>query len=53
MQFTEFCQEISNTIINDFTAIAKSNKIEINVETIDDFHSLTKFLDFKKLEYYT
>lgn len=52
-QFTEFRQEISETILNGFTATARSNKIKINVETIDDFRALTKFFDFKKYEYYT
>lgn len=52
-QFTEFRQKISETILNGFTATARSNKIKINVETIDDFRALTKFLDFKKYEYYT
>jgi hypothetical protein len=51
--FTEFRQEISKMILNGFTATARSNKIKINVETIDDFRALTKFLDLKKYEYYT
>jgi hypothetical protein len=38
---------------NDFTAIAKSNKTKINVETTDDFRALIKILDLKKLKYYT
>lgn len=53
-QFTQFRQEITETIQNNnFIITAKSNKIKINVEKIDDFRSLTKFLDEKKYEYYT
>ncbi|CAI6347585.1 unnamed protein product [Macrosiphum euphorbiae] len=52
-QFTEFRQAISETILNGFTAKTRANKIKIKVETMDDFRALTKFLDFKKYEYYT
>lgn len=51
--FTEFRQEITKTMQNDFIITAKLNKIKINVETIDDFRLLTKFLEEKKYEYYT
>lgn len=53
-QFTQFRQEITEIIQNNnFIITAKLNKIKINVETVDDFRSLTKFLDEKKYEYYT
>ena len=42
-QFTEFRQEISKTIMNGFSATARSNKIKINVKTIDDSEHLPNF----------
>jgi hypothetical protein len=52
-EFTQFRQLISTVIHNDFTIAAKINNIKINLQTIEDFRSLTKFLDEKKYEYYT
>ena len=52
-KFTQFRLEISEVITNDFTATSKNDKIKVNVETVDDFRTLTKFLDVKKYEYYT
>lgn len=52
-QFPNFRLEISKVIKNDFTASSKYDKIKVNVETIDDFRTLTKFLDEKKYEYFT
>ncbi|KAL4107226.1 hypothetical protein QTP88_017609 [Uroleucon formosanum] len=49
-KFTQFRLEISEVIINDFTATSKNDKIKVNEETIDDFRTLTKFLDDKKYE---
>jgi len=51
--FTQFRQEITKTIQNNFIITAKLNKIKINVETIDYFRLLTKLLEEKKYEYYT
>jgi hypothetical protein len=47
-QFTQFRQEITEKIQNYFIITAKLNKIKMNVETIHDFHILTKFQDKKK-----
>jgi len=52
-KFSEFRLEISEVITNDFTVTSKNDKIKVNVETVDDFRTLTKFLDDKKYEYYT
>jgi hypothetical protein len=52
-KFSQFRLEISEVITNDFTATSKNDKIKVNVETVDDFRTLTKFLDDKKYEYYT
>lgn len=52
-KFSQFRLEISEVIVNDFTATSKNDKIKVNVETVDDFRTLTKFLDEKKYEYYT
>ncbi|KAE9522699.1 hypothetical protein AGLY_016921, partial [Aphis glycines] len=52
-KFTQFRLEISEVINNNFTATSKNEKIKVNVETVDDFRPLTKFLDDKKYEYYT
>lgn len=52
-KFSQFKLEILEVIINDFTFTSKKNKIKVNVETVDDFRTLTKFLDEKKYEYYT
>lgn len=35
------------------TASSKNGKIKINVETVDDFRTLTRFLVEIKYEYYT
>jgi len=52
-KFSQFRLELSEVIKNDFTATSKNDKIKVNVETVDDFRTLTKFLDDKKYEYYT
>jgi len=49
-KFSQFRLELSEVIKNDFTATSKNDKIKVNV---DNFHTLTKFLDDKKYEYYT
>ncbi|KAE9525833.1 hypothetical protein AGLY_014059, partial [Aphis glycines] len=36
--------------INEFTSTSKYDKIKINLETVDDFRTLTKYLDEKKLK---
>lgn len=52
-KFSQFRLEISEVITNDFTATSKNDKIKVNVETVDDFRTLTKFLNDKNYEYYT
>jgi hypothetical protein len=52
-EFTQFRKLISEVIKNEFSITAKVNNIKINVQTIDDFRSLTKLLDEKDYEYYT
>ena len=44
---------ISAVIHNDFSIAAKINNIKINLQTIENFKSLTKLLDEKKYKYYT
>lgn len=48
-EFTQFRQLISTIIHNDFSIATKINNIKINLQTIDDFRSLTKFLDEKNI----
>jgi len=52
-KFSQFRLELSEVIKKDFTATSKNDKIKINVETVNDFRTLTKLLDDKKYEYYT
>ncbi|KAL4084131.1 hypothetical protein QTP88_027966 [Uroleucon formosanum] len=46
-------EEISPLLHNNFTATNKNKKIKINVETVDDFRTITKFFEEKKYEYFT
>ncbi|KAL4118910.1 hypothetical protein QTP88_011789 [Uroleucon formosanum] len=52
-QYSQFRNEITKIISNEFTSTFKYDKIKINLETVDDFRTLTKYLDEKKYEYYT
>lgn len=52
-QFSQFRNEISKIISNEFVATSKFDRIKVNLETVDDFRALTKYLDEKKYEYYT
>lgn len=52
-QLAQLQRDITETIKNDFAIAAKFNKIKINVQTISDFRSLTKYLGVKKYKYYT
>lgn len=52
-QYSQFRNEITKIISNEFTSTSKYDKIKINLETVDDFRTLTKYLDEKKYEYYT
>lgn len=51
-QYSQFRNTISKIISNEFSATAKYNKIKVNLETVDDFRALTKYLDENKYEYY-
>jgi len=46
-------EDISPLLHNNFTATNKNNKIKINVETVDDFRTITKLFEEKKYEYFT
>ncbi|KAL4091461.1 hypothetical protein QTP88_026151 [Uroleucon formosanum] len=52
-QYSQFRNEITKIISNEFTSTSKYDKIKINLETVDDFRTLTKYLDEKKYDYYT
>jgi hypothetical protein len=52
-QYSQFRNEILKIINNEFTTTSKYDKIKVNLEAVDDFRALTKYLNEKKLEYYT
>ncbi|KAL4125739.1 hypothetical protein QTP88_009979 [Uroleucon formosanum] len=52
-QYSQFRNEISKIISNEFIATYKYGRIKVNLETVNDFRTLTKYLDEKKYEYYT
>ncbi|KAL4091078.1 hypothetical protein QTP88_025819 [Uroleucon formosanum] len=52
-QYSQFHNEITKIISNEFTSTSKYDKIKINLETVDDFRTLAKYLDEKKYDYYT
>jgi hypothetical protein len=52
-QYSHFRNEISKIISNEFIATSKYDRIKVTLETVDDFRTLTKYLDEKKYEYYT
>ncbi|KAL4132743.1 hypothetical protein QTP88_009847 [Uroleucon formosanum] len=47
-QYSQFRNEITKIISNEFTSTSKYDKIKINLETVDDFRTLTKYLNEKK-----
>lgn len=47
--FVKFREEISLILHNNFSAINKNNKIKINLEIINDFRTLIKFLEGKNM----
>ncbi|XP_025409045.1 uncharacterized protein LOC112682615 [Sipha flava] len=52
-EFEQFRREISENIQNNFSIVAKLNKIKVNLQTMDDFRSVTKYLDKNNYDYIT
>lgn len=47
IDFIKLREQISPLLHNDFNATNKNNKIKINLETINDFRAITKYLEEK------
>jgi len=48
-QYSQFRNEISKIISDEFIATSKYDRIKVNLETVDDFRNLSKYLDERSM----